>query len=286
MQKFSIPSPDFVRRSSFAHAKAMDGWLIMDMAEFPDFVASHNDINHRSQASGDWKGALNRARYGDISAVAQSDELLAKVSSYMPAAKARGYVMDVAGAVPIVPTYLSGNPINMRRRIKTESEYAPLAIFYDGTDGAAISSENRFKKGLIVLALVRALAGLRPVELYIGGSLDDRGANGCFFAVRIETSPLDLARAAWALTSDECCRGLGYAMLYHQFNPRGGYSYLMPRFTCRADYMTKIVRQAMPHVSDVLAIPCSSNDDPMIADPESWLKRTFNELAGQQQEAA
>lgn len=271
---------------------AKDNWLILDSSELhstADGIPAHlrqKVDNNRDWHGGSFDAALEMCRTGDMSVVEKSDALLSEMSAYMPQSARRGYHMDVAGAVPSVPVYLSGNPLNMRRRIKTRDEYAPIAIVYDPTCSAAISNDKIFRRGIVVLALVRALAGLRPIELWTCGGLNVGRTGGGYVAIRIETAPLDLARAAHLMTSTMAVRGINYNLLNHYLGCDGGWPYCNHSASLGTNFR-EVVRAAMPHVSDVLAIPAIHCDDELLTDPKAWLRRTFLELTGQdQQEAA
>ncbi len=290
MQKFSLPSPKCVQDA--CGGDRTDYWIMADAAELPTLFGALGDVRLRDiDTRSKWFGGnsaqiAERCKKGDASIVPASDALLSEMSAYTMTTARRGYLMDVAGAVPSVPAYLSGNPLNMRRRVKTQDEYAPLAIIYDPTCSANIKPSQIFDRGIVVLALVRALAGLRPIELWVAGGLDaDSGKNGGYFAARVETAPLDLARAAWMLTSADFPRGVAYGVIKQQFNARGAWPYGNHQASLGINFRD-IVLQAFPHVSDVLAIPAIHSSDELLTNPKSWLKRTFNELAGQQQEAA
>lgn len=278
MQRFTLDSPKTV-------GDHKDHWIILDASELYDFADSVPG-RLRPKVSGSWYGGdFNQARElcrsGDLDVVAKSDALLSEMSAYMPESGRRGYLMDVAGAVPSIPTFLSGNPLNMRRRIKVRDEYAPLAIVFDPTCSAALNVKQIFQRGITVLALVRALAGLRPIELWVLGGLNGGtgGYDASFVATRIETAPLDLARAAWMLTSSLSIRGISYSLLETHCGATGGWPY-RDHDLCKNNFR-EIVLQALPHVSDVLAIPSIHIADELVNDPRAWLARTFKELTGQ-----
>jgi hypothetical protein len=285
MQKVTHDAPPSVRKD-FPNAR--DNWLIMDASELPDFA---NTVAPAWRKDSDWSGGrfadhVRTSRTGDMTAVAQSEALLSEMASYMPQSQRRGYIMDVAGAVPCVPAFLSGNPMNMRRRIKVRDEYAPLAIVYDPTCSGGLEHHHIFKRGLTVLALVRALSGLRPIELYVVVGLGGPGGN--YIAVRVETAPLDVARAAWMLTAPGMVRGLGYNILHDKLKSPGGWPYnncSKDRGSLSPTVFRDIMQKALPHVSDVLAIPGLIVKDDLINDPRGWLARTFLELTGQQEAA-
>ena len=157
-------------------------------------------------AGGSWNEAKGRARNGQQSRVKRSDDLLAKIESLNDFVSSSFEVAaSVTGGVPCVPAMLAGHPASMRMRRRTVSAMAPLAIIVDSTVSASITSATIERRGAAVLALVRILSALRPVSLYITAGLQSSGETS-LISVPINTAPLDLARAAWALSSPDFLR--------------------------------------------------------------------------------
>lgn len=83
---------------------------------------------------------------------------------------------------------------------KTRAESAPIKIYADLFISAAFSADDCIKRGVTILALVRKLQAIRPVELFVlmsssmTSSWDTKKKREVFSPViRIDTSPLDLA---------------------------------------------------------------------------------------------
>jgi hypothetical protein len=153
--------------------------------------------------------AMECARNGDASLVARSDEYLSALEIEAPTSQAWRTLDSVVGAFPNVPAYLAGNPHNMRLRRRTNVDTAPLTIVVDIGSSAGVSQDQLLKRGAALLALVRVLSNLRPVELYATTMLgSDTEAH--ITIVKIDTTPLDLARAAFMLSHPAYGRGLMY----------------------------------------------------------------------------
>jgi hypothetical protein len=88
----------------------------------------------------------------------------------------------------------------MRRRERSLNEFAPITIYVDLFASAAFSSADIQVRGAAILALTRILTAHRVVTLYVGlaSSLFYSGKT-LMLGVKIDTTPLDLARAAYAL---------------------------------------------------------------------------------------
>lgn len=149
---------------------------------------------------------LHRALLGDVDRVAASDALLDRMESAVGFEARRWRTINaVAGGAPNVAAHLAGSPMAMRRRVRAMDAAAPLTIAIEMTVSANAKPAEIARRGAAALALTRIAAAARPVTLWAYYGAQNDGLNAAF-AVRIETAPLDLARAAWLLCSPEACR--------------------------------------------------------------------------------
>ena len=163
---------------------------------------------------------------GDLSGVAASDQHLARFEDlYHIDARSFTVVPDVAGSLPNVPAYLAGQPLSMRRRARTASQQAPLVIVVDLTSSSSVSTDDTRKRGAAILALVRVLAARRPVTLWVGAALDRSSGAASHAWVRLDTAPLDLARATHMLTDVSVSRGILYGILQTDANAGPSWPY-------------------------------------------------------------
>lgn len=232
---------------------------------------------HRAPWSGNvtWAEAAQLAADGDLSTVAASDAYLEKLETIAPLRAAWETIDDVQGAVPNVPAYIVGSPLSMRRRRRTMREAAPLAIVVDLTSSAGIDANKLRKRGIAILALVRALSGRRPIELWAGCSLDRRGpgekqgAIHCY--MRLDTSPLDLAHAAHLLSHPSvprkliygACRERGYSGGWPYDNVKGPAAW-------RA-HAREVLQDVLTPGQEALFIAAPHIADKAISDPAAWL---------------
>ena len=168
---------------------------------------------------GAWYGAtpaetLARADAGNAKLTAPCDRLLSRMESVDFATSRFATVSAVAGGAPCVPAYLAGSPLAMRRRVRIADDMAPLAVVVDVGVSASVSHPTIQRRGAAALALVRLLAATRPVSLWVAsGQVTDKydTKRDAAFAVRVDTAPLDVARAAWLLAAPEAFRRAGFA---------------------------------------------------------------------------
>lgn len=160
------------------------------------------------------KEAIQACEFGRPNDMAAAEKDLAGFEKFleMPAPRFKT-VDDVAGGVPNVPAYLAGHPVNMRRKARVADALAPLTVVIDLTTTCTITEKEVRRKGMATLAFVRAMAAIRPVNLYVTASLghygDARDArHGYYAACPVETAPLDMARAVFMLTHTGMARAL------------------------------------------------------------------------------
>lgn len=151
---------------------------------------------------------------GDLSLVEASDKILTKIEAEFSFVTGHAEtIATVAGGAVNVPAMLSGSPMCMRRRRQTVSEIGPITVMVDSGALAEVSPETMRRRGVAVLALVRVLSRIRPVDLWVSAAhwAGSRGDVSVMTAVRIETAPLDLARAAFVLVHPAFHRRLMFA---------------------------------------------------------------------------
>lgn len=229
--------------------------------------------------------AHRTARAGDLALVAPSDRLLSALETVSPITSAWETIDDVAGAVPNVPAYLAGTPLTMRRRRRTVREAAPLAVYVDLTSSAGIDAETLMRRGAAILALVRVLSARRPVELWAGASLDWQLKQACAVFFRLDTAPLDLARAAHLLTHPSVPRGMCYGHLMTHYGAQGSWAFGAGQQAKWVRLARPLIEQIAPSSTEILFISPAFLAHDMSA-AERWLKAMIAEHGGDFAEAA
>lgn len=165
--------------------------------------------------------AEKRLHTGDDSLVAKSDAMLARIEAASPLDNCtHESIRTVAGSFADIPAYLSGSPVAMRRRQRKEA-VAPLTVVIDVTSSGGMGKEVLERRGVAALSLLRKLeAAGHAIELWVCAGIGDSGKTSFAFT-RLDTRPMDLSRACWALCSHEFSRQCSYAAL----NTTGNGSY-------------------------------------------------------------
>lgn len=164
---------------------------------------------------------------GDSSRVGDAQKMLDKFDIRI---ETEGQALDVgvAGFTPSVPDFLGGSPESMFCMGEVADNRSPLKILVDPTSSAGINTAQLAKRGTTILAAVMALAALRPVTLEMVGVLDcdsdrlfklDDKRTACVSVIRVpvNSSPLDLASACYALAHAAFARRLMYGTVRKLF---------------------------------------------------------------------
>jgi hypothetical protein len=271
-----------------------DFFTLISSGEIASACASAKLISWR-QSELSWYGnvdldeCLRYAQQGHAPLVARSDDLLAKLEDKLPLTSAWKRVDDVVGAIPNVPAFLAGHPQCMRRRQHVDRDDAPLAIFMDMTASAGISADHMLARGITVLALARVLVSHRAVELYAGIALGEgrrgyrtspRGSWRSTVAWKIDTTPLDLARAAWLISAPAMARGIGYGLAAALINRRdwdGNWPFGDHSLHVRTQ--ADSARRAFGNMQLVHVPPIHSTDE-LVTRPLEWIQRELAQLTG------
>ncbi|MCI0554169.1 MAG: hypothetical protein L0287_24730 [Anaerolineae bacterium] len=256
-----------------------DLYLLLESGEVAEHAAKH-DYNMRERIDGRWTGDnyaefKTKVQIGDADLVAESDAFLAQIEDQVPMSRGWRNIDDVVGAVPNVPAFLAGHPQCMRRRERMMKENAPLAIYMDLTTSAGIGAKTVQKRGVTLLALTRLLVEHRPVELWVGTSLGNNrrvSESSCTTMWRIDTAPLDLARAAFFIGATAMSRGFGYGVCMADLGSGGNWPFNNYDRHCRTAKDRMAV--AFPG-QDLLYLPPIMVDDELVNQPVDWIKRVM-----------
>lgn len=184
-----------------------------------DALAGSTAKNWTERQSDSWVGAssaltLKRARGGDAARVPLADAMLARFENAVGFETRRWRTVDsVVGGVPNVPAFLAGAPLTMRRRVRMMDTAAPLTVAVELGVSQSVDNVTIARRGAAALAFARIAAATRPVDLWVYFSSRDGSDKPAAMAVRVDTAPLDVARAAWLLCSPEALRRAAFAVL-------------------------------------------------------------------------
>jgi len=267
----------------------LDRFVICDSVED---LAAHADAlpeASRGYPKNEWTGgqsydeSLTYCRKGDLSRVAPSDKYMRQFEDLI-GFETRTFrtIADVAGGVPNVPAYLTGQPLAMRRRARVQSEQAPLAIVVDLASSGGIEAKHLERRGAAVLAIVRLLSAIRPISLHAVVAALPMGTGyrqiheygASCVAVRIETAPLDLARAAHILGAVSTARQICYSIVTHSVGTTARTCSLAWAYDSVDKYRARgaeLWKQAL-QLDDILFIAPAFLNDAAIDNPERFVR--------------
>jgi hypothetical protein len=239
------------------------------VTDFLQYASKHCGRGEDTWYGETYEETIQRAKEGDVSLVAEAQELMSKVNASIETSSL-SWEYSVSGAFPDIPAFLSGSPDCMRRRVFSDSEANPVRVFVCTTSSAGVTAATLAKRGAVILALVLKLieAG-RPVELWTFTGFDadkKHGGNGVCL-VRLPTQPVDIARIAYCLTRTAFDRRLGMAWGRHAFGFTGAWASSIRdlRFLCGAREGDVVIGRA-------------SSDDPMLENPLAWIQGQLETL--------
>lgn len=213
--------------------------------------------------------SLRLAVTGDDRLVAQAEAIIAKLDAAIDAPN-RELIADCVGAYPVVPDYLMGMPECMRRRAAVPNEASPIAIWVCLTSSGRVTTATLLQRGVAILALTMALAQTRPIDLHVF-NIGRRGETESVITAPLNTRPLDLASACYALTSPGFCRRLCYGLAQELHIGVGGIKWPEGYVGDKAAYLAGVVARMGGEPARDLIIDGAHSGDAMLSDPIAWV---------------
>ena len=226
--------------------------------------------------------AINILESGDLRYVADAEKVMNKLAdANIMSTGLKTLQADVVGFMPLIPNVLAGLPNCMLARSETEIEATntPLCIYIDTTVSASLSYMGLINRGVATLAFTLAMANIRPIELYtVSTCTTPSRMNDCYGVVtRIETKPLDIARAAWMLCAPAMARRIMHTSVQHLSQTRvlsAPFSWGMAANSNEYQKNMRGMLNLAPH--DVFITGGYITDRLMLSDPVAWVKQMID----------
>lgn len=213
----------------------------VDFLENPTVAHSHIDETrsmHKRNYASDWKGkgyedCVDLMRFGDSSRAILAEKIYDEVIASDIITIGRPEIVPaVVGTIPNVPAVIAGLPETMLVRDISDafSASAPIRMFIDCGISQGVKLPELIKRGVAALAFTMVMKQIRPIELYavigylptnepvFGWNDYRKDKAAAIIAVRVETNPLDLARATWILTDPGFARRLAFPVSTYILN--------------------------------------------------------------------
>lgn len=195
------------------------------------------DFTSRRQGSADWSGtkdyseAMRLAVNGWPEGREKMSRTIAAAQANTAIAAAPAFDYDVAGAFPVVPEYVSGNPEHMLTPIETISTARPIVrLLVNRNTHAGFKAKHGENFHGALLSWIDALEGAgNSVELKMVACADN-GDNHCSVVVTLKNAGevLELDRLAFALVHMASYRRIifgNYELQWHEYGLWNDFSY-------------------------------------------------------------
>lgn len=232
---------------------------------------ANHDLDEIDEWSGKQTYSEARARLwsGFPEAVKRSDAILEKLESEGIELKQQSWDTELQGYFPCVPAFVSGDPDCMFIPVDEQSNTAPMRVFASVCLSAGFSKQELETRGIAILALVRKLSLIRPVEFWLYG--DMYGSQPC---IRIETLPMDLTSASYAISNAGFLRKLCFGWGYDGRGFDGSWA------SWGGHMPIEKAREALGATNDDLVIPGSYLNRDDLKDPVKWVNNRVVKYTG------
>lgn len=249
-----------------------------DTVTKPECKARRADEWHGHES---WMDAKCNVARGNLDIVPRANALMDKLMGDNVELAQTVWQQSVAGYMPCVPAYLADQPECMFMPTATRSESAPVRVFASVCTSAGLDAEAMEKRGVTILALCMKMASIRPVELYVYA---DMGGDGYakIPVIKVETSPLDLATATYALSSAAFLRHLCFSWAHGNGWDDGAWAWDAKPWSTEGEAKT---RKAIGAGENDLLIIGAHMKDPLVSDPVAWLNTQMARYATEQETA-
>jgi hypothetical protein len=230
-----------------------------------NYLSGYEADRHWNAGVG-WAESVRRTIEGDTSLVAQAQEWADKFEADVDDAQRKTYVNAVSGSSVRVAAFLSGDARCMRKRVRDTAASRVVRIFVNIASSAGIASDALLKRGAAILGLVQALQA-RGVTARITLVLNHE-SNANVYTIDVDTTPVDLSTAGFAMAHPAFARNILYPMLtaiegsVSAWNGCGD----------GAKFMSELLEP-----SDIY-VPRPGLGDPMMSDPEQWVRDRVRQI--------
>lgn len=258
-----------VRFDSFNEAVAM-----IDASRSATAISIRNEQERDNFYGRGWNDTRSVMQNGDNAAVQRITNILDKVDASFRDREAVQWLPSVAGAYPVVPDFLAGNPECMRYRQPVEDDRSPIRIFVGITVSAGVNIKTAEKRGAAAAALAMRLAEDRPVELWAYCDMRIKGQTK-FIQFRVSTTPISAHEISFALGSIEALRRVGFAAHRELVGDEDGGSinWAFGKYNVATDEYLQAVREGLNAAAQDVVLPGGfvTEVEQMADNPVKWV---------------
>lgn len=221
--------------------------------------------------------AIQLAKNGDPTMVSKYSDAVDKlVDDYQISQENRkSYISAVAGSRVSVPEYLGGSPRCMKRRAVREMSVRTVNVYVATTSWAGFRADDLLKRGYTILALLEYLQMSQvAVELYLTSELDGRTDGDFIQVIKVESHPLDLSTAGFAVAHPAFPRQIMYGMAYVM----DGFNGRFARSQYDTNYVERLGKAIGMKPGDIYVPTSKYGDDDIVKQPEKWLAKHIENI--------
>lgn len=266
-----------------ALATARDFIRLCDIPGFCEMAKTQGEDFHGSAR--DKTEMANAIMAGDDLAAKEIEKVLAKIESHLLITTGATVQDDIQGAVPNVPAFLSGCPVNMRTRRTAKTGRGPISLFLETTTSSGFHGRERIGRIAAMMALARALMVHRPINLWFNITWGGIGKL-TQTAVQVETNPIDLSRvAAFCSHIDNGVNNAGMrdsiqnckSFMSEKGYQWGSWAYEIP--ILERKFAGEILGRVISPGSEIAYLPAGLLGDDDLQHPEQWVERMLRKFA-------
>ena len=241
-----------------------------------------------------WQDMKNKSVDGDKDTAQKAARLMAAIDAVSKPTLKRQRIASPYGRVS-VGAYLASDPQPCRRKVAMPRDDAPLSIVVSLNSMAGVDASDLHKRGVAIAALARRIAAARPLSLYLSRFSACGGINSGML-VKFPTTPIDVYRLAYLLSSQGFARGAGFA--FHKLGGQlarqaghtrapdvsncydimfaGGTTYSQSRHCAYALDLGEFLNTELLYIPG--SDPANKDFNKMVSNPVEWINETMAEL--------
>lgn len=232
---------------------------------------------HANTCNGDWTNyqtfsqSVDKAIKGDDSLVAEAEKLLDQLDASVEV-PTKSWEPNVHGAYPVVADFLAGSPTPMRSLSPVYREESPISIYVSTTCSAGVDADTMQKRGVAIMALLLKMQQIRPIELYLLAETHGVTDGECLQMIKVESKPLNLATACYAVADVAFARNLTYS----QARKLEGFDGSWPNgYGEGGKRWEEHVREVLGMGEHDLYVGAARSWDEMVQRPVEWIQATI-----------
>ncbi len=258
---------------------------------------SASNVLNRYSSSRSWdmgvtgSAAMELAANGDPSIVAEWEGQIEHVQEASSEAPRPLWTPSMLGPRVSVPAYLAGSPMCMRRRKRPENITRHVSVYVSTTSSGGITADDMMRRGAAILGYVQSIQAMGlAIDLYLvadmqgwsdasshikraSDELHDMTIDGdCIQVIRVESRPLDLSTAGFAMAHPAFARNVTYAHAasYGSYGSWSRTFHSTDAHNHPAAYARVMRAKLGCDETDIFVGPASLMDT-LMSDPKAWI---------------